>query len=392
MKANYKNNIVIKITAQITVCVLTLFIVLFGSGLNIEIGNYKVIYILSLWAFILSIPLYLIDEIARRSLIIIFPYITILLFIILITTIKLGENANFSDIPALLIPLWLSIFIIAFKDQAFLKFFDKGFLVLIKLILFMHLIFLFMLNNGIEIYQLEILLILKGELVDNENYFYINSFIYYLVGFWINIESKNKNKHFYSFLFIVAIILTGQRGLMATLFLVYFYYILQNKISIINILNFILLIIIMSTLIIYFYQNMVNRDIATSDYIRYETLKEVYELMSWHTIFIGNGIGIGIPIRPIHMENFWLEIMHKQGLIGIFCQILILLPLIKKMINSNYANSEILKYWNFGLLSIIVLSITNPYYGNYYGYIIFLIYTSLYFVSENEARIRNSYI
>ena len=44
---------------------------------------------------------------------------------------------------------------------------------------------------------------------------------------------------------------------------------------------------------------------------------EVENNLSPKSILIGNGFGMGIPSRPIHMEISYLEIFHKQGILGL---------------------------------------------------------------------------
>jgi hypothetical protein len=54
-----------------------------------------------------------------------------------------------------------------------------------------------------------------------------------------------------------------------------------------------------------------------SDGIRIAQLRSVAQLASPGSAFIGHGFGQGIPGRPIHMEIAYLEIFHKQGIVGL---------------------------------------------------------------------------
>ena len=54
-----------------------------------------------------------------------------------------------------------------------------------------------------------------------------------------------------------------------------------------------------------------------SDIIRRRQIQQVFERISIPSFLIGHGFGIGVPVRKIHMEIAYLEIFHKQGLIGL---------------------------------------------------------------------------
>lgn len=77
---------------------------------------------------------------------------------------------------------------------------------------------------------------------------------------------------------------------------------------------------------------------------------------------VGKGFGIGVPIRPVHMELTYLEIFYKQGLIGILFWLLILIYCIKKFkIDIEDINLFYLKIpWIAGVLVIYLQSLTNP--------------------------------
>ena len=58
-------------------------------------------------------------------------------------------------------------------------------------------------------------------------------------------------------------------------------------------------------------------DRAYSDDMRMSQLRSVAELTSPGSSLVGHGFGQGIPERPIHMEIAYLEIFHKQGIVGL---------------------------------------------------------------------------
>jgi O-antigen ligase len=55
-----------------------------------------------------------------------------------------------------------------------------------------------------------------------------------------------------------------------------------------------------------------------SDEVRTNTIAQVGDRATVPTIIIGHGFGVGVPERLGHMEIAYLEIFHKQGLVGLF--------------------------------------------------------------------------
>jgi hypothetical protein len=54
-----------------------------------------------------------------------------------------------------------------------------------------------------------------------------------------------------------------------------------------------------------------------SDDIRMSQLRSVAERITLASALVGHGFGQGIPERPIHFEIAYLEIFHKQGVVGL---------------------------------------------------------------------------
>ncbi|MBI1768789.1 MAG: hypothetical protein HYR67_10475 [Bacteroidetes bacterium] len=108
-----------------------------------------------------------------------------------------------------------------------------------------------------------------------------------------------------------------------------------------------------------------------SDEGRFAQIKEVGERVSLTSIFVGHGFGQGIPARPIHMEIAYLEIFHKQGLIGLaFWGSLawMLFTAYRDSNRSNFANA-----FFFSSLFVFVESATNQYFNNPIGMSVLLL-------------------
>ena len=127
-------------------------------------------------------------------------------------------------------------------------------------------------------------------------------------------------------------------------------------------------------------------DKSDSDSVRYTQMDQVISSVNPISLIIGHGFGVGVPIRKIHMELSFLEIFHKQGIIGLifwfglFIHIFIM-----------YINIKIKKYKDIALpflLSVIFVllqSTTNPYMNNPIGLTMILI-TIVVFSKLNELQ------
>lgn len=86
-----------------------------------------------------------------------------------------------------------------------------------------------------------------------------------------------------------------------------------------------------------------------------------------HTIF-GHGIGIGVPVRPEHMEMSYMEIFYKQGFLGLFwwgtLALLMLLDL-RKSIHNGHENLAFALF--LSAVFVALESLTNPFINNPIG-------------------------
>ena len=94
------------------------------------------------------------------------------------------------------------------------------------------------------------------------------------------------------------------------------YYFFSLKRTSNKILMIVLLSVIIVAVIVYagFFSGAERME---GDKIRLETFRQVFERITPLSFFVGHGFGNGVPIREMHMENSFLEIFHKQGIIGL---------------------------------------------------------------------------
>lgn len=115
-------------------------------------------------------------------------------------------------------------------------------------------------------------------------------------------------------------------------------------------------------------------DKSVSDSIRYVQIQQVFERINPISFFIGHGYGIGIPIRPVHMEITYLEIFHKQGILGLGFWLLIPTYIGLKYYNyriyckkNKDSNPIDARPFLFGVCFLYLQSLFNPYLTNSMG-------------------------
>ncbi len=108
-----------------------------------------------------------------------------------------------------------------------------------------------------------------------------------------------------------------------------------------------------------------------SDEGRVEQVKQVKNGLSPATLIIGHGFGQGIPARPVHMEIAYLEVLHKQGLVG-----LAFWGTIAALLFIAYQKSDqsaLAKAFFFSAIYVFVESCTNQYFNNPIGMSVLLL-------------------
>lgn len=102
-----------------------------------------------------------------------------------------------------------------------------------------------------------------------------------------------------------------------------------------------------------------------SDQGRVTQAREVWHELSSLSAISGHGFGKGTPSRPIHMEISYLEIFHKQGLIG-----LLFWGSLAGMIFVRYLQapaSSVAHAFFFSAIFVFIESFTNQYINNPIG-------------------------
>jgi len=214
--------------------------------------------------------------------------------------------------------------------------------------------------------------------------FFYKGFLFFGIGtiFYYFTDDAKVKKYFISVL-VMGIILSVTRGLLFSLALTFSVYFFVTKSYLKAAMGLVLVVIIVvwgSNLILSgsrlfdvkqnhkSYQeadpNLLG-DRNYSDNGRVTQAWEVWNGVSFSSALIGHGFGAGTPSRPIHMEISYLEIFHKQGLMGILFWTAfagIIFVSYRQAPSSPSANA-----FFYSSLFIFIESLTNQYINNPIG-------------------------
>lgn len=105
---------------------------------------------------------------------------------------------------------------------------------------------------------------------------------------------------------------------------------------------------------------------SDGDLIRIVTFEQVMDRVTPLSTLIGHGFGDGVPIRTIHMENAFLEIFHKQGILGLSFWMFLLYG-IHFYSKRAIIHRDISRLYWIGTLMVYVQSLFNPFLTNPIG-------------------------
>ena len=185
------------------------------------------------------------------------------------------------------------------------------------------------------------------------------------------------------FILVVSLVLTFTRGFIVALFLTitFMMFLEINKQN--NVLKLILLFVFL-VVATPLYLNFIG-DKSISDADRYLQIAQVLDAVNSVSFFIGHGFGIGVPIRQVHMEIAFLEIFHKQGIIGLSLWLGFI----------SYLTFVYLKFKTFKDLArpfiasvffVFFQSLTNPFINNPIGMSMVLITFVVFIVLQKYER------
>ena len=348
-----------------------------GSGHYLEIGPLTFRMFIYVFAILLGGVYFGIKKVLRKDLLIILAAFTVLCLVGIVTGYSNNANTNsiLEDIKPLIFFYILIFFysVINSLDDIFqiVNIIKNGALFL-SISYFSILILLFFgVLDFVTFYEKQNAI---GEIMfRNDLFFFYKGFLYLCVGYFFFLLSKGYLNQILAILVLLSILLTLTRGfIIFTLLIAIYYYVFINKNIIVKSI-FLGLFLITAIIVVPIIIETLG-DKSDSDMIRFITFFEVIDRVNPLTFLIGNGFGVGVPSKPIHMEVSFLEIFHKQGLIGVsfwVCLFIYIFFLYFKIKNKHY--KSIALPFLLSVIFIILQSFTNPYMNNPIGLTMILI-------------------
>lgn len=111
-----------------------------------------------------------------------------------------------------------------------------------------------------------------------------------------------------------------------------------------------------------------------SDLERIITFHQVVARIQPAGLIFGHGFGKGVPERPVHMEGAFLEIFHKQGMLGLLWWVVVFGVLFVRFRNALRSGpEEIVQPLFFSVIFVFLVSMSNPWITNPIGMAVLLI-------------------
>lgn len=199
----------------------------------------------------------------------------------------------------------------------------------------------------------------------NDQAFFYKGFIYLAVGFAFFLTSRGSFRYVGMAVILFAVILTLTRGFALSLGFVLIAYVMLLARW-----QGIALIVVATVAVVLaggFYEGM-SENWSDSDAARITQIEEVAEAATPVSLVLGRGFGQGVPSRPVHMEISLLEIVHKQGAIGLLFWMLLLIAQVRLFLLAK-RNGRLAEAAPFLLAALVIYvqSLTNPYMNNPIG-------------------------
>jgi len=186
------------------------------------------------------------------------------------------------------------------------------------------------------------------------------------VGFY------KEKKYIWMALTILAIVLTYVRGFYVLLaFGMLVYYLKTHHIDMTKIVAGILILFLLyevaEVMDLFSFLEMFQENREESDVTRIVTFHQVMDEVTPWSIFIGHGFGHGVDERSVHMEVAYMEIFHKQGILGLafWGSLLVMILSLAKSVPVRF--KETVDFWVTATLMIYLQSCFNSYVNNPIG-------------------------
>ncbi len=201
----------------------------------------------------------------------------------------------------------------------------------------------------------------------NNGYFTYKGFIYIGIGliFWFYSYNYTFLKIIIIVISVTALVLSGTRGFLLALTIIFFFSVVLPE-TLKGKLIYVLALTVLIIVSIWFLTSTDLGDKDHSDSIRITQINQVIENTNVSSFIFGHGFGVGVQIRPVHMEIAYAEIYHKQGLLGILLWAGLFIYL-SSLYFSLRGLKKIGKPYFLSSVFVFLMSFTNPYMNNPIG-------------------------
>ncbi|MDR3725098.1 MAG: hypothetical protein P4K83_11500 [Terracidiphilus sp.] len=202
--------------------------------------------------------------------------------------------------------------------------------------------------------------------------FFYKGFIYIAIGLIYFAFDPTRKARIAAVITVLALIATGMRGFFLALMAVLIvHYMTCGQQSGRKIKYVVMPVACLSMVLIMFSGSLVGKE--DSDYVRITTAREVMDKITLPSVLFGNGFGIGVESKPVHMESSFLEIFHKQGLLGCLWWGAVFALLVERYRKVRQVNYSIAQPLFLSVVFLIFESMTNPYLNNPIGMYVLIV-------------------
>ena len=197
--------------------------------------------------------------------------------------------------------------------------------------------------------------------------FFYKGFIYMVVGAGFFLSHRRQARFLAIGLFVAVIVLSGTRGLLLAVAAVVAVYAALIRRSPVLIAIQIVALLAGVFALADEYAALANAR-GVSDGVRIVQAQEVAERITLPSFLVGHGFGHGVPSRPERMELMYLEVLHKQGAVGLLFWAAALV-----FVLGLYRRARAAGAWReaspflLAVVAVYAQSLTNPFLNNPIG-------------------------
>jgi hypothetical protein len=172
---------------------------------------------------------------------------------------------------------------------------------------------------------------------------------------------------------LLTLFFVGSRGLFLALALSALLYVLIGQMSVVRKISISCIVILVAATALPQLFSFAG-DKTESNATRLNTISQVSSRINAASFLVGHGFGNGVPEKPEHMEITYLEILHKQGMIGLAWWTALIAGLAIRLRKAIKLGEQYLAYPLFLSAAFILFeSATNPFVNNPIGMYPFII-------------------